>query len=301
MIKCALQALAQHKRPRGQLKSRFCKAPKAVTLTMFFTLLTQWLLTPVSNYRLLHNFTRQDFYGQFTASVGGWLWLFMTPIVHIIIYAFVFSYIFEVRAPAEFGQTRFVIFMMIGYLPWFAFAEAMSKSTGLLLEKAPLITKVMFPVQILPVVGTMVPYLTHAIGFGLLLAYLVTQGLFSITWLLIPVILFFQFLFTMGLVAVLSALCVFLRDLQQIVMLSITIWFFLTPIIYPISMIRDESVRDLFLLNPMHNFINLYREIVLLGEVNPTHLAIIIPTALFSYLFGGWLFMRIKHAFGDVL
>jgi lipopolysaccharide transport system permease protein len=66
---------------------------------MFFTLLKQWLLTPVSNYRLLHNFTRQDFYGQFTASIGGWLWLFMTPIVHIIIYAFVFSYIFEVRAP----------------------------------------------------------------------------------------------------------------------------------------------------------------------------------------------------------
>lgn len=287
--------------PLSQFWYSFPKAPKAVALTMFFTLLKQWLLTPVSNYRLLHNFTRQDFYGQFTASIGGWLWLFMTPIVHIIIYAFVFSYIFEVRAPEEFGQTRFVIFMMIGYLPWFAFAEAMSKSTGLLLEKAPLITKVMFPVQILPVVGTLVPYLTHAIGFGLLLVYLATQGLFSITWLLIPVILFFQFLFTMGLVAVLSALCVFLRDLQQIVMLSITIWFFLTPIIYPISMIRDESIRDLFLLNPMHNFINLYREIVLLGEVNPTHLAIIVPTAVFSYLFGGWLFMRIKHAFGDVL
>jgi lipopolysaccharide transport system permease protein len=84
-------------------------------------------------------------------------------------------------------------------------------------------------------------------------------------------------------------------------MLSITIWFFLTPIIYPISMIRDESVRDLFLLNPMHSFINLYREIILLGEVSMIHLYIIVPTALLSYLLGGWLFMRIKHAFGDVL
>lgn len=268
---------------------------------MFLILLKQWLLTPISNYRLFHNFTRQDFYGQFTASIGGWLWLFMTPIVHIIIYAFVFSYIFEVRAPEEFGQTRFVIFMMIGYLPWFAFAEAMNKSTGLLLEKAPLITKVMFPVQILPVVGTLVPYLTHAIGFGLLLVYLASQGLFNLAWLLIPVIFALQFLFTMGLVAVLSALCVFLRDLQQIVMLSITIWFFLTPIIYPISMIRDEGIRDLFLFNPMHSFINLYREIILLGEVSMIHFYIIVPTALLSYFLGGWLFMRIKHAFGDVL
>ena len=268
---------------------------------MLLNLLHQWLLTPVTYYRLFHNFTRQDFYGQFNASIGGWLWLFMTPIVHIVIYAFVFSYIFQIRAPEEFGETRFVVFMMVGYLPWFAFAEAISRSTGLLIEKAPLITKVMFPVQVLPVVGTMVPYLTHAIGFGLLLAYLAAQGLFSASWLLIPFIFFLQFLFTMGLVAVLSAICVFLRDLQQIVMLSITIWFFLTPIIYPISMIREESIRALFLLNPMHSFVNLYREVVLLGDVSMIHLYIIVPTALISYFFGGWLFMRIKHAFGDVL
>ena len=71
--------------------------------------------------------------------------------------------------------------------------------------------------------------------------------------------------------------------------------------IYPISMIRDEGVRGLFLINPMHSFINLYREIVLLGEVSLTHLSIIAPTALVSYCIGGWLFMRIRHAFGDVL
>ena len=268
---------------------------------MFLKPLRQWLLSPYIHRRLFQNFTRQDFFGQFTASVGGWLWLFLTPIVHIVIYSFVFSYIFQVRAPEEFGQTRFVVFMMIGYLPWFAFADAVSKSTGLLLEKAPLITKVMFPVQVLPVVGTAVPYLTHVIGFGLLLGYLATQGLFSAAWLLIPMIFALQFLFTLGLVAVLSAMCVFLRDLQQIVLLSVTIWFFLTPVIYPISMIRDERVRDLFLLNPMHSFINLYREIVLLGEVSLTHLSIIVPTALVSYCIGGWLFMRIRHAFGDVL
>ena len=268
---------------------------------MTLSLLRQWLLVPISHYRLFFNFTRQEFFGQFTASIAGWLWLFLTPVVHIIIYSFVFSYIFQVRAPEEFGQTRFVVFMMIGYLPWFAFAEAMSKSTALLLEKAPLITKVMFPVQVLPVVGAAVPYLTHAIGFCLLLIYLAAQGFFTTTWILIPFVFGLQFLFTLGLVAVLSALCVFLRDLQQIVLLSLTIWFFFTPIIYPISMIRDESVRDLFLLNPMHNFVNLYREIVLLGEVSLTHLLIIVPAALVSYCVGGWLFMRIRHTFGDVL
>ena len=267
---------------------------------MFFTLLRQWVMTPFEHYRLFHNFMRQDFFAQFAASVGGFLWLFVTPVVHIIIYTFVFGYVFGLRATEEFGQTEFVIFMMIGYLPWFSFAEAVSKSTGLLLEKAPLITKVMFPVQIIPVVGTVVPYLTHAIGFGVLLVYLAMQGYLSWLWLWLPLVFFLQFLFTMGLVAILSALCVFLRDLQQLVALLVLIWFFLTPIIYPISYI-DESIQHLFMLNPMHSFVNLYREIILLGELPLANLQVILPVSLLSYLFGGWLFVRVKHAFGDVL
>ena len=238
---------------------------------------------------------------QFTGSIGGFLWLFLTPIVHIIIYAFVFSYVFQLRAVTEYGEAQFIVFMMIGYLPWFAFAESLSKSTGMLLEKAPLITKVMFPVQILPQVGTVVVYQTHGIGFGLLLIYLAITGYLSPLWLLIPVIFFFQFLFTMGLVAILSALCVFLRDLRQLVGLMVTLWFFLTPIIYPITMIQDEAVRNLFLLNPMHSFVNLYREIILLQNVPIENLQIVVPVSLLSYGLGGWLFMRIKHAFGDVL
>ena len=268
---------------------------------MFFTLLRQWLLTPFDNYRLFHNFTRQDFFAQFSASVGGFLWLFLIPIVNILVYAFVFSYLFKQRPPEDFGETQFVVFMMVGYLPWFAFADAMSKSTGLLLEKAPLITKHMFPVQIIPIVGTLVPYLTHSIGFGVLLVYLAMQGYLNWLWLWLPVVFFLQFLFTIGLVAILSALCVFLRDLQQLVSLLVMIWFFLTPIIYPITIIPDESIRDLFLLNPLHSFVNFYREVILLGEFSMINLQIIVPVSLISYFLGGWLFMRIKHAFGDVL
>ncbi|MDD9890112.1 MAG: ABC transporter permease [Gammaproteobacteria bacterium] len=268
---------------------------------MFFKLISDWIKSPFHSARLFNNFTRQDFFVQFTASIAGVFWLFLTPIVNLIIYSFVFGYVFQMRALPEFGETQFVIFMMIGYLPWFAFAEAISKSPGLLLEKAPLITKVMFPVQLLPIVGTVVPYLTHVIGFGLLLLYLVLQGYLSLLWLLIPVIFFLQFLFTMGLVAILSAFCVFLRDLQQLVALLITLWFFLTPIIYPVSIIESETVRELFLFNPMHSFVSLYRDIILFESISLVNLQIIIPVSLISYLIGGWLFMRIKHAFGDVL
>jgi lipopolysaccharide transport system permease protein len=66
-------------------------------------------------------------------------------------------------------------------------------------------------------------------------------------------------------------------------------------------MIQSETVRGYFLLNPMHSFVNLYREIVLRGELPLVNLQIAVGVAVASYLFGGWLFMRIKHAFGDIL
>ncbi len=265
------------------------------------TLIGQWVATPARNRRLFRHFVRQDFFGQFSAAAAGAFWLFITPIIHILTYSFVFSYVFRLREVADFGQTQFVIFLMIGYLPWFACADAVSKSTNMLLEKAPLITRVVFPVQIIPVVGTLVPYLTHGIGFCLLLAYMALTGHLSWLWLLLPVVFVLQFLFTMGLVAVLSALCVFLRDLQQIVSLAVTLWFFLTPIIYPVTLIESELLRELYLFNPMHSFINLYREIILLGSFSALQLGVAAGAALVSWLLGGWLFMRIRHAFGDVL
>ena len=268
---------------------------------MFFALLREWMIAPVRNYQLFENFTKQDFLAQFSGSIAGFLWLFITPVVNILIYSFVFGYVFQLRALPEFGETEFVLFMMIGYLPWFALSDSVGKSTSLLLEKAGLITKVMFPVQILPVVCTVIPYLTHLIGLSLLLIYLAWQGYFTLLWLLIPIVYLFQFLFTLGIVAVISALSVFLRDLQKLVSLCLTVWFFLTPIIYPISIIENDSLKDLFVLNPMHSFVMLYREIILVGEFDIKHFSSIAPISIFSYLLGGWLFVRIKHAFGDVL
>ncbi|MDT8428102.1 MAG: ABC transporter permease [Pseudomonadales bacterium] len=267
---------------------------------MFFSILRQWLITPFTHYRLLHNFTRQDFSSQFAGSLGGFVWLFVTPIVNIIIYSFVFSVVFRAPMPPEYQGYPFVIFLMMGYLPWFAFADAVGRSSSLLLEKAPLITKVLFPVQIIPVVGTLVPYLVHGIGLGVFLLYLLFQGHFAWTWLWLFPVLLLQFLFTMGIVAVLSALCVFLRDIQQAMALVLTAWFFMTPIIYPVSLI-PEAYQPLLLLNPMHSFIDFYRHAILLGEFSLQSFSILLPTALFSYLFGGWFFLRIKHSFGDVL
>ena len=267
---------------------------------MFFQLISQWILSPVRHFRLFYQFVRQEFSGQFAGSFGGLLWLFVTPIFNIALYSFVFSVVFRAPIPENFGDVSFVVFLMIGYLPWFAFADAMGRASTMLLEKAPLITKVMFPVQLIPMVGTLIPYLVHGIAIFVFLVYLAAKGYLALTWLWLPVAFALQFLFTVGLVAILSAFCVFLRDVQQMVTLLLTAWFFLTPIIYPLSLL-PERVQPLMMLNPMHSFVQFYREILLLGEFPLQHFQVMCIAAVVSYLLGGWLFMRIKHAFGDVL
>ncbi len=263
-------------------------------------LIWRWASSPFRHYRLFHNFTRQEFGGQFAGSFGGIIWLFITPVVNIMIYSFVFSVVFRAPMPENFGDVPFVIFLMLGYLPWFAFAEAVGKSPNMLLEKAPLITKVMFPVQLVPIVGTLVPYMVHGIAISVFLIYLAWEGYFTFMWLAVPLALAFQFLFTMGIVAILSSLCVFLRDIQQMVVLMLTAWFFLTPIIYPLELIPPD-LRYFMLLNPMHSFVQFYREAVLLGQFADGKFTILATASVVVYLLGGWFFMRIRHAFGDVL
>ena len=81
----------------------------------------------------------------------------------------------------------------------------------------------------------------------------------------------------------------------------VMVWFFLTPIIYPISLVGDPTIQNMFLLNPMHSFVNFYRELILLGNFSMVNFQIIVPVSLISYAVGGLWFMKIKQAFGDVL
>src|SRR5690606_41590424 len=98
---------------------------------MFLRLLQQWALAPIANYRLFHNFVRQDFAAQVAGSLGGVPWLFITPIVNILFYAYAFSVLFRAPMPDEYGQTPFLIFLMFRYFPWFAFADAFVRTRTL--------------------------------------------------------------------------------------------------------------------------------------------------------------------------
>ncbi len=263
--------------------------------------LQSWFIAPIRYKSLLREFIYQDINTRFANSIGGLLWTVINPLVTILIYVFIFSVIMKMRVSlSETGTDQFAVYLLAGLLPWMAFADAFGRSTGLLLEKSSLITKVAFPVHILPYAGAMVAYILNGIGFGLFLLNLLFNGYLAWTWWLLPLVLGLQFLFTMGLVAFSAAICVFLRALQQVFALLLSVWFFLTPIIYPLSMVPD-SYRAWFYLNPFYFFVELYRQLLLRQHLDVHHLLIVSLVSLCVFVLGGWFFMRIQRSFGDVL
>ena len=250
---------------------------------------------------LLKEFVIRDVQGRFAGSMAGTLWTIINPIATILSYYFVFSIVLRVSVTAEeTGTDNFSIFFLSGFFLWIMFADAITKSTGILVEKAGLITKVVFPVELLPVSAVISTFILQGIGFIIFLCYLMYYGYFHPIWALLPILLAVEALFVLGLSYFCSALCVFIRDTGEVLNILLMLWFFGTPIIYPVSMIPDQF-KVLLKFNPMFQFIDLGRDILLNHRVDLYSSVQIFGIAILFYMGGAWFFMKSKNAFGDVL
>ena len=110
-----------------------------------------WLRNIRCHCGLLKEFVKRDIHGRFVGSAGGLLWTILTPLSQVIIFSFLFNTVFKIRlSRLEVGTESFIIFFLAGLFPWMAFSESLTRSTGILLEHANLITKVVFPTELLP-------------------------------------------------------------------------------------------------------------------------------------------------------
>ena len=266
-----------------------------------FRLVKAPLVSARSHLHLLKAFVIRDIKGRFAGSMGGLLWTLVSPLATIIVYLFVFSIILRVQVSVEeTGTDSFAIFFLSGLFPWLLFSEGLSRSVGCLIEKANLITKVVFPVELLPASTVLSAFVVNGVGMLLFVGYLLFAGYFHVTWLLLLFLIPAQLLFTWGIGCILAAACVFIRDVRELLGIVLMVWFFATPIIYPLSMVPD-SIRQIISLIPMYEFVELYRDILLTHQF---HWAQILKISLLSLVFygiGAWFFMRSKPAFGDVL
>ena len=261
----------------------------------------KWIKAPFLHKTLFWGFVNQEIKGRYAGSMGGLLWSIITPLANLLIFIFVFSAVFKIRLkPVETGTDSFVMFLLAGLLPWIAFSEAVSASTGMFVGKANLITKVAFPLELVPTAGILATFILNGLGFILFLIYLAFEGYCHATWLFLPIISALFMIFTLGIVVLIASLSVFIRDIQQIMPSLLSLWMYLTPILYPVQMV-PESLQLFIKINPVYPFIELYHQSLLQHAVSYPLLGQAIGLAAVSFLSGVWFYNKSRNAFADVL
>jgi ABC-type polysaccharide/polyol phosphate export permease len=257
----------------------------------------QWPIGWVRYRSLFLELVRRNVKTRYVQSVLGLYWVLINPLVTTAVLTVVFS--LWVRLPV--GDAPYFLFLLTGLLGWNFFANSLSDATHSLLIYSNLLGKVPFPREVLPsasVAARVVDFSASALVLLVLIALFFPQGLGpAALWL--PVLLAIQLVFALGVGFIASMANLFYRDVQQMVQLLLTLGFFLTPVIYPRSLV-PEKYRGFYLLNPVATVIEGYRSILLFHrspELPSVAVAAAISLAVLSV--GFWAFKRWEPWFAE--
>lgn len=258
-------------------------------------------LAALPRYRgLIQTLVVRDLKARYRGSVLGFFWSFINPLLLLLIYNFVFTTVMPGVRPADLEP--YALFMFCGILPWTWFSSSLLESSSTLLSGGNLIKKVLFPAEVLPIVTVLANMAHFFLGLPILIMFLVyyRRPLDPVELLWFPVIVLVQLVLTIGLALLLSALTVHFRDLKDLLGNLLTLWFFATPIIYPISQAPDY-MRWALNLNPMTHLAISYQEV--LFYVGPHgHWRWLMSLALLAilvFLLGYFVFDRLRDSFAE--
>jgi lipopolysaccharide transport system permease protein len=251
---------------------------------------------------LISSMVRRDLSNRYKGSVMGVAWTVITPAVQILIFTLIFAGIFNAKFGGETSRFGYAIYMFCGMLPWIAFSEGVQRAATALTENVNLVKRVVFPIEALPVNLALSAIAQQLFGtLVLLVVAAIFEKTFAPTILFLPLLLIPQFLMTIGLGWLAASFGVFIRDTAQFTQLVLMAWMYLTPIIYPETMI-PPAYRWLVNLNPLAPLIRSYRRILLEGAMPDWRgLLFTLFFALICFGLGYWWFERTKKAFADVL
>ena len=209
---------------------------------------------------LIQSLVARDLKARYRGSVLGFFWSFVNPLLLLLIYTFIFTVVMPAAHP---GLEPYALFMFCGILPWTWFSSSLLESSNVLIAGGNLIRKVLFPAEVLPIVTVFAGLMHFFLGLPILALFFVYYRVpvtpTDLLWL--PVIVLVQLVLTLGLALILSALTVHFRDVRDLLANVVTLWFFATPIVYPLSQVPG-TVRRLLNLNPFTHLAVAYQEVL---------------------------------------
>lgn len=258
----------------------------------------QHLKQLVSHREMLWAWTGRTIRGRYQQSVLGWFWAIVQPAALVAVYTVIFTRFVRVDT----GETPYIVFSYVALVPWTLFSTSLVDMSNSLVQNMNLVTKIYFPREVLPVASMLARLLDFGVAAVLLVILIVVYQvpLFPVGWLFLPLILAIQLALMLGLGLASAALNVFSRDVQPLLTLVIQLWFYASPIIYPVSLVPDR-LRPFYFLNPMAGVIEAYRAVLLHGEPPGSYLLSSALITLLALLLGYWLFKRVEPLFADIV
>jgi len=263
---------------------------------------TIFLQNLVERRSLLFQLVRRDFEQRFIGSAIGWIWGLIHPLVLLLSWTFVFQICLGQKVSSGEETTNYPLFLFAGMLPWLLFSETVQRSASSLLEHANLITKTVFPSEIIPLAVFLSTLISHLLGLALMIAATgIILNQISAFLFLLPVYIALVGLFAVGVGWIVAGLHVFLRYTAQALSVLLLLWFWMTPIFISQDLFPQRA-RFLLAVNPFYYVVRAYRTLLLgSGMPNLHDLAILFAFGTGAFVLGGLFFRHMKRGFADVL
>lgn len=213
------------------------------------------------NFGLILELAKRDFTEKYSGSVLGFSWSFIYPLINILIYMVVFGSLMGARLPGNASVWGYGVYLVSGLVPWLAFANTVTRSSTVFLDKKNIISKIHVDLPTLPLYILLSETITFAVTFGIFISIILMAGV-TLSWYMvfIPVIYLIQQTFAHALGFFFAMFVVFLRDLKEVVLVIFMIWFWFTPIVYVFDILPPE-VQQILIWNPMTAVVSAYHDI----------------------------------------
>jgi len=249
----------------------------------------------IYQYRILiYTLVAREVKARYRGSIMGLFWSMLNPLLLMLVYYLVFSFVMKVK------MENYLVYMFVGLLPWTWFSSALMEGTSSILLGGNMVKKTIFPAEILPVIYVFSNMVNFFLSLPVLIVFIIIFRV-HVSFLIFyfPFIVMVQLLFTLGIVFFLSVLNVWFRDVFQLLVNLLNLWFYVTPIIYPISQVPQWG-RKFFLINPIYPIISSYQNIFFFNK-NPDFigLSIVFIFSVFLFWQGQLFFKRYQDYFAE--
>jgi ABC-2 type transport system permease protein len=243
---------------------------------------------------LIYNLVLRDLKVKYKGSTLGFLWSLLNPLLMLVVYTVAFEYVLKIKV------ANFPVFLFSALMPWMFLTAALSMGAVSITDNGSLVKKVYFPREVLPLSVVLVNLFHFCLTFVVLIPALLffkIQPGFAFFFLVF--IIFFQTLFVLGLTLIFAALNVYYRDIKHFLEVLLQLWFWLTPIIWPLTLLPEKFQR-LAYVNPFTPFVTAYRDVIMENRLpGPLHIAAVIALGVLVFLLGVVVFQKKQRRFAE--